>query len=129
MSFKNFPMVSKVVFGRGSFNQMNEIIAPKRQNERAPFIYFIDDVFENNTTLISRISLLYEDYIIFISANEEPKTSQVDALVDEIILKTKAHASLKIKRINKNSKYDFSRKNHIFLPFIKLRRRVFYSSK
>ena len=49
MSFKNFPMVSKVVYGRGSFNQINEIIAPKRQNERAPFIYFIDDVFENNT--------------------------------------------------------------------------------
>lgn len=90
MSFKNFPMVSKVVFGRGSFNQINEIIAPKRQNERAPFIYFIDDVFENNTNLISRISLLYDDYIVFISANEEPKTAQVDALVDEIILKTKA---------------------------------------
>jgi 3-deoxy-alpha-D-manno-octulosonate 8-oxidase len=89
MSYKNFPMVSKVVFGRSSFNQLNEIIEPKRQNERAPFIYFIDDVFENNINLISRISLLYDDYIIFISANEEPKTTQVDALVDDIILKTK----------------------------------------
>ena len=90
MSFKNFPMVSKVVFGRGSFNQLNEIIEPKRQNERAPFIYFIDDVFENNCNLISRISLLYDDYIIFISSAEEPKTTQVDALVEDIILKTKA---------------------------------------
>lgn len=90
MNFKNFPMVSKVVFGRGCFDQLNEIIEPKRQNERAPFIYFIDDVFEHNLNLISRISLRYEDYIIFISSKEEPKTTQVDALVDDIILKTKA---------------------------------------
>lgn len=90
MNFKNFPMVSKVVFGRGCFDQLNEIIEPKRQNERAPFIYFIDDVFEHNSNLISRISLRYEDYIIFISSKEEPKTTQVDALVDDIILKTKA---------------------------------------
>ena len=26
MSFKNFPMVSKVVFGRGSFTQLGEIL-------------------------------------------------------------------------------------------------------
>jgi len=90
MNFKNFPMVSKVVFGRGSFNQINEIIEPKRLNERAPFIYLIDDVFESNTSLISRISLLYDDYIIFISSEEEPKTTQVDTLVEDIILKTKA---------------------------------------
>ena len=90
MNFKNFPMVSKVVFGRGCFDHLNEIIEPKRQNERAPFIYFIDDVFEHNSNLISRISLRYEDYIIFISSKEEPKTTQVDALVDDIILKTKA---------------------------------------
>jgi 3-deoxy-alpha-D-manno-octulosonate 8-oxidase len=90
MNFKNFPMVSKVVYGRGSFNQINEIIEPKRSNERAPFIYLIDDVFKSNTNLISRISLLYDDYIIFITSDEEPKTTQVDTLVEEIILKTKA---------------------------------------
>ena len=57
MNFKNFPMVSKVVFGRGSFNQINEIIEPKRLNERAPFIYLIDDVFESNTSLISCLTI------------------------------------------------------------------------
>ena len=86
MNFKNFPMVSKVVFGRGSFNQLVEILAPMRQNESAPFIFLIDDVFENNSSLISKIPLLYKDQIIFISSNEEPKTSQVDRLVEEIIL-------------------------------------------
>ena len=64
MNFKNFPMVSNVVFGRGSFNQIDEIIAPKRQNELAPFIYLIDDVFKEDENILSKISLAYYDYII-----------------------------------------------------------------
>ena len=86
MSFKNFPMVSKVVFGRGCFTQLGEIITPMRLNERAPFIFLVDDVFENNTTFIAKIPLLYDDQIIFISTEEEPKTSQVDTLVENIVL-------------------------------------------
>ncbi|WJJ95371.1 iron-containing alcohol dehydrogenase family protein [Algibacter luteus] len=90
MSYKNFPMVPRVIFGRGSFNQINEVLAPKRLSINAPFIYFIDDVFKNNTWLLSRISLSYEDRIVFVSAKEEPKTSQVDQLVENIILESKA---------------------------------------
>ena len=83
-------MVSNVVFGRGSFSQIDEIIAPKRQIELAPFIYLIDDVFKENENILSKISLAYYDYIIFISTAQEPKTSQVDAMVEEIILNTKS---------------------------------------
>lgn len=93
MSYKNFPMVPKVIFGRGSFSQLNEVLAPKRLSIHAPFIYFIDDVFKNNIALTSRISLSYEDRIIFVSAKEEPKTSQVDELVEDIILKSKERPS------------------------------------
>lgn len=93
MSYKNFPMVPRVIFGRGSFNQLNDIIAPKRLNIRAPFIYLIDDVFKNKSWLTSRISLSYDDRIIFISSKEEPKTTQVDALVEDIILSTKERPS------------------------------------
>src|SRR5690606_22705059 len=93
MSYKNFPMVPRVVFGRGSFNQLNEIITPKRLNPNAPFIFLVDDVFKNNTWLLSRIPLSYDDKIIFISADEEPRTSQVDELVEDIILTTKERPS------------------------------------
>ena len=93
MSYKNFPMVPRVIFGRGSFNQINEVLAPKRLSINAPFIYLIDDVFKNNTWLISRIALAYDDRIIYVSAKEEPKTSQVDELVEDIILKTKERPS------------------------------------
>lgn len=93
MSYKNFPMVPRVIFGRGSFNQLNDIIAPKRLNIKAPFIFLVDDVFRNNAWLTSRINLSYDDRIIYISAKEEPKTLQVDELVEDIILMTKAQPS------------------------------------
>ncbi len=31
MKFRNFPMVPRVVFGRGSFNQLEEILKPKKK--------------------------------------------------------------------------------------------------
>ena len=86
MSYKNYPMVSKVVFGRGSFNQLGDIISPKRLNVNAPFIFFVDDVFKGDSWLTSRIPLAYNDRVYYISSNEEPKTSQIDELVEKIIL-------------------------------------------
>lgn len=82
-NFKNFPMVPRVVFGNGCFDQLGDILLPKRKNSEAPVIYLIDDVFEN-TSLVSRIPLLFNDKIVFISADEEPKTLQVDTLVSMI---------------------------------------------
>ncbi len=86
MIYKNYPMVSRVVFGRGSFNQLGDIIETKRLNVTAPFVFLVDEVFKGNPFITSRIPLAYDDELIFISADEEPKTSQVDELVDQIIL-------------------------------------------
>ena len=93
MVFKNYPMVSRVVFGRGCFNQLADIISPKRLNTRAPFIFLVDDVFKGDAWLNSRIPLAYDDQLIYISAKEEPKTSQVDELVEQIILTHKDRPS------------------------------------
>lgn len=82
-NYKNFPMVPRVIFGAGCFGQLGEILMPKRINSEAPFIFLVDDVFEG-TGLISRIPLIFNDQLIFISADEEPKTDQVDALVHKI---------------------------------------------
>ena len=93
MSYKNFPMVPRVIFGRGSFNQLEEIISPKRSSIKAPFIFLVDDVFKGNAWLTSRINLSYDDKLVYISAQEEPKTSQIDELVEEIILYSKERPS------------------------------------
>ncbi|MEP2279241.1 iron-containing alcohol dehydrogenase family protein [Maribacter sp.] len=81
--FRNFPMVPRVVYGKGSFSTLGDILMPKRKHSEAPMIYLVDDVFEN-TELIGRIPNIFCDQIILISAEEEPKTAQVDALVKMI---------------------------------------------
>lgn len=81
--FRNFPMVPRVVFGSGSFDQLGEILMPRRRHAEAPVIFLVDDVFEGQS-LMARIPAIFEDRVILISADEEPKTGQVDALVEEI---------------------------------------------
>ena len=81
--YRNFPMVPRVVYGKGSFDQLGDILMPKRKHSEAPMIFLVDDVFENSE-LIDRIPNIFSDQIILISAEEEPKTEQVDALVDMI---------------------------------------------
>lgn len=81
--YRNFPMVPRVIYGKGSFDQLGDILMPHRKHAEAPVIFLVDDVFED-TPLIGRIPLLFEDQIILISADEEPKTGQVDALVARI---------------------------------------------
>ena len=81
--YRNFPMVPRVVFGAGSFDQMSGILLEKREGD-SPFIYLVDKAFENNKTLISKIRKKENDTILFISVKEEPKTVQVDQLVSEI---------------------------------------------
>ncbi len=93
MNYKNFPMVPRVIFGRGCFNQLNEILSPKRLNTKAPFIFIVDDVFKVNSSITSRIPLSYEDKIMYVSAKEEPTTSQVDKMVEHIILTTNERSS------------------------------------
>ncbi len=85
MKFRNFPMVPRVVFGRGSFNQLHEILEPKRKSENAPFVFLVDDVFKGNSFVIDRIPLHYNDTIVYISTTEEPKTKYVDAERDTIL--------------------------------------------
>lgn len=78
--FRNFPMVPKVVYGEGAFNQLSSILANKRE-ENSPFIFLVDDVFESNNELTDRIPLRFNDKLVFISADHEPTTKQVDGLV------------------------------------------------
>ncbi|MFD0861527.1 iron-containing alcohol dehydrogenase family protein [Sungkyunkwania multivorans] len=85
MTFKNFPMVPRVVYGRGSFDQLQEILIPKRTQNDAPFVYLVDDFFEGREAFLKRIPLEENDMLIFVSANEEPKTQQVDTLRDKIL--------------------------------------------
>mgnify|MGYP000524798719 FL=1 len=81
--YRNFPMVPRVIFGHNCFSQLGDILKKKRKSANAPFIFLVDDVFEGKE-LANRVPVTGNDQSIFISAEYEPKTYQVDALVEKI---------------------------------------------
>jgi len=78
MSFRNFKMVNFVVYGRGSFNQLDDILSSQRKGA-APMIFLVDHYFEGKP-LLSRIPLRGKDKVILVDVTYEPKTTQVDEL-------------------------------------------------
>lgn len=82
MQFRNFKMVGYVIYGRGSFNQLDQILEPNRKNG-LPMIFLVDHFFKNKE-LINRIPLKGNDKIIFADVTYEPKTTYVDSLAAEV---------------------------------------------
>jgi len=87
MVHKNFKNIDRVVFGRGSFNQLGEIIEPIRKENNRYFVYIVDNYFRGKE-LENRLQNKPEDLIYFIDVDpHEPTTEQVDTLRDEILQK------------------------------------------
>ncbi len=82
MQFRNFKMVGYVVYGRGSFNQLDEIITPHRKSGK-PMIFLLDHYFENKP-LQNKIPLRGNDKLIFADVTYEPKTTYVDKIANEL---------------------------------------------
>ena len=82
MAFRNFKMVGYVVYGRGSFNQLNEIIAPHRK-VNAPMVFLVDHFFKGKD-LVARVPIKGNDKIMFVDVTYEPKTTYVDSLAQQL---------------------------------------------
>src|SRR6186997_300439 len=82
MKFRNFKLVGYVVYGRGCFDQLDEIVAPHRK-ENLPMIFLVDHFF-NGKPLIDRIPVRSNDKIIYADVTYEPKTTYVDALAQQL---------------------------------------------
>lgn len=72
-------MVDYVVYGRGCFSQLDEILAPRRK-DGAPMVFLLDHFFINNEQLRARIPLRGNDVLIDVDVTHEPKTSYIDEL-------------------------------------------------
>jgi len=75
-------MIGYVVYGRGSFDQLDEILAPQRK-EGAPMIFLLDHFFEGKP-LMSRIPVRGNDKVFAADVTYEPKTTYVDQLADHL---------------------------------------------
>jgi 3-deoxy-alpha-D-manno-octulosonate 8-oxidase len=82
-TFRNFRMVDYVVFGRGSFGQLDGILAPRRQGD-APMVFLVDHFFQDKPAFLSRVPQRGRDRLLFADVTSEPTTGQVDGLRDRI---------------------------------------------
>jgi 3-deoxy-alpha-D-manno-octulosonate 8-oxidase len=82
MNFRNFKMIGYVVYGRGAFNQLDEILEPNRKGD-APMIFLVDHFFEGKE-LTQRVPVKKKDKIIFVDVTYEPKTTYVDNITNQL---------------------------------------------
>ncbi|MFC1813576.1 iron-containing alcohol dehydrogenase family protein [Thermodesulfobacteriota bacterium] len=81
--FRNFKTVSRIVFGRGCFHQLDDILGEKRRDTDAFMVFLVDDAF-TDSDLIDRIPIVGRDLLIYVNVDEEPKTGYVDELTDRV---------------------------------------------
>lgn len=81
--FRNYKMVPRLVFGRGAFNQLGDILAEKRTSADVSMVFLVDDVFKANK-LARRIPAETRDQVLWVNVDDEPKTSYVDHLTAQV---------------------------------------------
>lgn len=81
--FRNFKMVSYVIFGRGCFNQLSEILGERKKTEDAFMVFLMDDVFQKSE-MQERLPLKERDKLIWVNVDHEPKTTYVDEITRKV---------------------------------------------
>lgn len=82
-TFRNFKNVAYFAFGRGSFERLDEVLAPRRTGPSGFVVFLLDDVFRGGP-LEGRVPLRGKDRLIRVNVDEEPTTVGVDGYRDEI---------------------------------------------
>ncbi len=81
--YRNFAIVPRIIFGRGCFAQLDDILAGHRSPDGGSMVFLLDDVHRDRP-LAGRIPLRGDDAILHVNVDDEPKTSYIDALVERI---------------------------------------------
>jgi 3-deoxy-alpha-D-manno-octulosonate 8-oxidase len=81
--FRNLKAVGRVLYGRNSFSQLDDVMSELRINGDSFVVFLLDQYFEGKE-LQKRVPLHPQDYLRIIDVTDEPKTKTVDAIVKEI---------------------------------------------
>ncbi len=82
MNYRNFKMIGYVIYGRGAFNQLDDILQPNRKGD-APMIFLVDHFFDGKE-LAKKIPAKGKDKVIFVDVTYEPKTTYVDSISNQL---------------------------------------------
>ena len=83
MKHRNFKTVPRMIFGRGSFDQLDDVLTDERQNPDDFVVFLVDEVHKNKP-LKERLPNQPQDLVIWLDVTDEPKTTYVDALTEQV---------------------------------------------
>jgi 3-deoxy-alpha-D-manno-octulosonate 8-oxidase len=101
-------MVSYIVFGRGSFNQLDDLLSPHRQERDSVMVFCVDDVFQDKP-LRRRLPLKKQDLLLWVNVDHEPKTAYVDQLTKQVRESTKGRLPSGVVGIGGGSTMDIAK--------------------
>jgi 3-deoxy-alpha-D-manno-octulosonate 8-oxidase len=81
-NFRNLAVVPRMIFGRGCFGQLGEILDKARGDVGGSMVFLVDDVFKDRP-LASRVPVGQNDHLIWVNVDVEPKTIYVDELTQQ----------------------------------------------
>jgi 3-deoxy-alpha-D-manno-octulosonate 8-oxidase len=80
---RNIKAVGRILYGRNSFDQLDDLLNELRTGEDSFVAFLLDEYFERKE-LQKRLRLKKGDYLKIIGIKDEPKTKTVDAIAAEI---------------------------------------------
>jgi len=78
--FRNLKAVGRILYGRNSFDQLDELLSELRVEKDSFVLFLVDEYFEGKDFL-KRIPVHPQDILKIIDITEEPKTKTVDEIV------------------------------------------------
>jgi 3-deoxy-alpha-D-manno-octulosonate 8-oxidase len=81
--FRNLKAVGRILYGRKSFDQLEDLLAELRVEKDSYVLFLLDPYFEGKD-LMKRIPLHTQDILKIIDITDEPKTKTVDSIVAEV---------------------------------------------
>ncbi len=83
--------VGEVLFARGSFEKLPSILSDRRNAVAGPVVFFVDHFFQKNR--IIQMPVEEADECCFVDSTHEPKTEDIDAIVQDLGNKGKTNLS------------------------------------
>tara|TARA_B100001750_G_C15503724_1_gene598908 strand:- start:428 stop:1528 length:1101 start_codon:yes stop_codon:yes gene_type:complete len=80
---KNVRNVLGYNIGPGAISGLSELLHPMR-NADQPVVMFVDEFFKNNKEVLSQLKVIANDVIKYVNTEEEPTTTYIDNLVEEL---------------------------------------------
>ena len=87
---KNAKNVLHYIYGAGSLASLNSILIEQKQTDLDYAIYYVDQFFSNQNSLIETLPVLPVDLVRFVDTAREPTTDDINKFTDEIIREGKS---------------------------------------